>query len=118
MPDDDTPEELRRVNAEPWRLQRADQNWAAVNKRLNEVLDYIRAQSGYIEEIAGKADEARLFDFVHWMVTDQDFRNPLSHSMTRAFCAAALVRLVRAPRTDNDPLAQLERMIQENDDHS
>jgi hypothetical protein len=98
-------------NTDPRTIHHAEQVWADVSAHLDRVIAMITEQEPQIYLVAGNSDSSVLFDFMKGYIVDAERENGLaSHLTTVLMCAAAITRIVRAPRT-NDPLAQLDKEI-------
>lgn len=107
------------INRDPMRVHKSEQSWAAASQSLDNVLNYVRTQEPELYRIAGgNTDASVLFDYMKGYIVESERQAPgnVGHMATVLFCAAAITRLVRAPLT-NDALAQLDKEIEDNDDH-
>lgn len=107
------------INSDPRRISAADQMWADASRCLDNVIEYVRSQEPELYAIAAEnSDDSVLFDYMKGYIMESERRAPGDgHKATILFCAAAITRLVRGPRT-NDVLAQLDKELeQDNDDH-
>lgn len=116
--DDDRPVEEK--NREPHRIHNEDQFNALANEHLDKVVAMITEELPEIYRRAGgNTDSSVVFSYLrsYIIAAEKDF-GAAAHLTTVLMCAAAITRLVRAPRTDTDPLAQLEKELRKNDDHN
>lgn len=107
------------VNRDPMRVHKSEQSWAGASESLDKVVAYVRSQEPELYRIAGgNTDASVLFDYMKGYIVESERQAPgsMGHMATVLFCAAAITRLVRAPLT-NDALAQLDKEIEDNDDH-
>jgi hypothetical protein len=104
-------------NEDPRRIHIAEQMWATMSQRLDQIIEYVRSEEPQIYEVGGNTDASVLFDWMkYYIVTNERAFGEQAEVMTLLMCAAAITRLVRAPLTD-DVLAQLDKEIEGNDDH-
>lgn len=100
-------------NRDPRRIHGAEQMWAAASRHLDKVIALVHAEeSAIIANAAGNSDASVIYDWLKLfiMVAEKDDEpngDQQAHNTTILMCAAAITRLVRAPRI-NDPLAQLD----------
>lgn len=115
--DDDRPIEER--NRDPHRIHNEEQFYATAGNHLDKVLAMLTEQLPEIQRKAGdNTDPSVVFSWLRNYIVEaeKDF-GPLAHLTTILVCAAATTRLVCAPHTDTDPLAQLDKEFNGNDDH-
>lgn len=105
-------ERAARINRDPGRIQAADQMWAEATAHLDKVVNHIRELEPAIIRATGEnTDSSVIFDWLKaYIYRAETNGGDVAHQVTMAMCAAAITKLVRAPRTD-DPLAQLDKEI-------
>jgi hypothetical protein len=105
------------VNRDPARIHGADEMWTSALNRLDKIVAYIRTMEPDIYTAAGENhDSSVLYDWLKGYIMIAETRGGrVARQTTTLMCAAALTKLVRAPRTD-DPLAQLDWKEPEDDD--
>ena len=102
-------------NDDPRRVHAAEQAWATTQSQLENVINMFRNAEGDIYQHAQNTDDSVLFDYIKgYIITAENEQGHAGHIMTVIMCAAALTKLVRAPRTTDDPLAQLDWNIGDN----
>lgn len=95
----------------PSHIHGAEQMWAQGSAYLDQVIKHVREHEPAIYGNVGNTDSSVLYDWLKaFIITAEQDGNPTAHDVTILMCAAAITRLVRAPRTD-DPLAQLDKEI-------
>lgn len=95
--------------------------WAEAKAHLDKTIKALRELEPRIYESLENSDASVLFDYfkgflVNQLTIGQAIGSPVAYQTTILMCAAAITELVRAPRTTNDPLAQLDEEFTQNDD--
>lgn len=106
-------------NRDPHRIHNEEQFYATAGDHLDTMLAKLTEQLPEIHRKAGdNSDPSVVFSWLRSYIVEAEKEfGPGAHLTTILMCAAALTRLVCAPHTDTDPLAQLERELNQNDDH-
>lgn len=106
------------MNADPRRIHAADEMWTAATDHLDKIIEHVRTMEPNIYRMAQENhDISVLFDWMKmYIISVEEQYGEQAHRMTMLMCAAAVTRLVRAPRTD-DVLAQLDKELNQDDDH-
>jgi hypothetical protein len=97
------------ANLDPKRIHAADEIYTTARNHLDKIIAHVKEMEPDIYTVAGNADASVLYDWLkgYIAVAERNGGKP-AHEVTLLMCAAAITRLVRASRTDNDPLAQLD----------
>lgn len=100
---------MNNVNRDPARIHGADEMWTQALNQLDKIIAYIRTLEADIYTEAGEnTDASVLYDWLKaYIKKAEDNGGQVARDSTMLMAAAAITRLVRAPRTD-DPLAQLD----------
>lgn len=103
------------INRDPARIHGAEQVWAQANTHLQKIMDHVATLEDDIYTAAGgNHDPSVLYDWLKaYIQTAERNGGKPARDVTMLMCAAAITRLVRAPRTTNDPLAQLDWKVEE-----
>ena len=98
---------------DPAMIHLADQMWAEGSNHLDRILAYVKSQEAAVYRSAGNDDASVLFDFMKGFIMKAEEDHPEEWRASTIFvAAAAITRLVRAPRTVSNPiLAQLDKEI-------
>ena len=102
-------------NRHPSTVHASEQMWARAQEGFDQIVAYIKSEEAGIYEFAGNTDASVLFDYMkNYIIQAEVEHGSGAHLATILWCAVAITRLVRAPRTEqDDPLAQLEKEIGE-----
>jgi hypothetical protein len=105
------------INRDPARIHGAEQMWAQAQQHLDKIIANVRQdEPRIIAQTGGNTDDSALYDFLKgYIMQAERISGQKAHDVTILMCAAAIVRLVRAPRTD-DILAQLDWETGDNND--
>lgn len=105
-------------NQDPRRIQHADQAYAEANLVLTQIISGLRRVEPEVYAHAND-DASVLFDYLKAFIRrTHSLGGEHAIQVTTMICAVALTKLVRAPRTETNPLAHLERELNQDDDHS
>lgn len=105
-------------NQDPRRIQKADQAYAEANLVLEQALSGIREIEPNIYAHANH-DASVLFDYLKAFIKrTHALGGERAVQVTTMMCAVALTKLARAPRVEPNPLAHLEKELNQDDDHS
>lgn len=113
QPDDNAAIEwLRSLNQRPQIIHQTEQVYSRVRNHLDMILAHVRDSEPQLYRIAATDDPSALFDFVKgYILASEREHGQEAHNVTILMCAAAITRLVRASRTDEDTLTQLRKDI-------
>lgn len=85
---------------------KAEQNYALASAHLDGVLNNIRGDMDIVAVASESHDPSALFDYVFSILRTKNRSEPGSFLICELMCAAALVRLATAPKSD-DPLENI-----------
>lgn len=103
------------ANQDPRIIQAADQIYAQANELLAQALAGINEIEPSIYAHAND-DASVLFDYLKDFIKHTHaLGGNRAVAMTTVICAAALTRLARASRVETDPLAHLDKEIEDDD---
>lgn len=107
-----SPKDIPEINRDPRRIHGADEMWAEARDHLDKILDEVtKIMPKIYVQAGGNTDASVTFDFMKgYIMKSEQTGGMMAHRVTVLMCAAAITRLVRAPRA-NDPLAQLDKEI-------
>lgn len=99
-------------------ISEADQQWQHAQKHLDQQIEYVTGiQDKLAEFVGGNTDASVIYDYMKdYIIRAEITFGAVGHLSTVCMAAAAITRLVRAPRTEN-PLAQLDFTPQQGEDH-
>lgn len=105
-------------NQDPRRIQQADQAYAEASLILDKLIEGLRRIEPEIYQHANH-DPSVLFDYLKAFIKrTHNLGGERAVQVTTMMCAVSLTRLTRAPRVESNPLAQLEKELHQDDDHS
>lgn len=101
--------DIPETNRDPSRIHGADEMWTAALNHLDKIIAHVKTMEDDIYTVAGgNHDASVLYDWLKgYIMVAETKGGQQARNMTLLMAAAAITRLVRAPRTD-DPLAQLD----------
>lgn len=109
MASDDVPgREFYEVWLTPARLVACEQLYAQCQDELRKLLAGLTEDVERRETVLGIHDDSAQFALLHSMIGQQIFQSAEDIVLTVNLLSAALFKLVRAPRTESNPLAHLE----------
>ena len=97
-------------------IHQMEQRWAYAEQVLDGMLDAFRQDIPKLFEITGLSDGSIAFDYVYTFIMGKEAQGS-DHRFTVALCAAAMTRLARASRADEELLTRLDKEINDNDEH-
>jgi hypothetical protein len=102
--------DIPEVNRDPARIHGADEMWTQALNHLDKIIAHVKTMEPDIYVMAGEnTDASVLFDWLKgYIKVAENVGGRAAHETTLLMCAAAITKLVRASRTDNDPLTQLD----------
>lgn len=98
----------------PAHIHGAEQMWAQASAYLDVIIKQVRMREPMIYGAVENTDSSVLYEWLKCFILGAEAGggdNPTPHEVTILMCAAAITKLVRAPRTTDDTLAQLDKEL-------
>lgn len=100
----------------PHQIHLLEQRWAFAEQMLDGILGAIQHDIPVVADVTGLSDGSMTFDYVHAFIVARQMQGE-DPRYAVFMCAAAITRLARASRADNDLLAQLDKEIKDDNEH-
>jgi len=100
----------------PEQIHQLEQRWAYAENALDQILESLRDDIPKVSQATGLSDGSIVFDYMQAFIMTKE-KQGSNHWFTVVMCAAAMTRLARASRADDELLTRLDKEINDNDEH-